>query len=210
MHRVEHNLSVAEAVLNCKLPHYPLFFMPAQPAVLPPQLQDLPKGCYAVIHLGTGGNQPCWIPTRFAEVCNYLAQKYHLLPVLSGTLDDRGMAEKCLSLLHVPFINLVGQVSIVELAEVLRRARMLISVDTGVVHLAAAVGTPCVTMYFRKDNPPSRWFAWQVPNEVVTPLHYCVQCTQCCRKSLSYPLTCISSLRVEQVLEAVDQLIKRI
>jgi len=208
MHRVEHNLSVAEAILNRKLPRYPLIFAPARPASLPSQLQPLPEGSYVVIHIGTGGNQPYWVPERFAEVGIYLAQKYRLIPVLSGSKSDCELAKRCINRLCVPYINLVGEVTIPELAEVIRRARMLISVDTGVVHLAAAVGTPCITMFFRKDNPPYRWVAWQVPNRVVVPSRYCERCVTRCQINQPYPLMCVNSLHVDQVIEAIDFMIK--
>ena len=56
-------------------------------------------------------------------------------------------------------INLTGKTSLIELAGLLKRSRLLVTVDSGPMHLAAAVGTPVVAI-FRK-NPPAvsavRW-----------------------------------------------------
>ena len=59
----------------------------------------------------------------------------------------------------LPVINLTGKTSLIELAGLLKRSRLLVTVDSGPMHLAAAVGTPVVAI-FRK-NPPAvsavRW-----------------------------------------------------
>lgn len=205
MHQVERNLAVAETWLGRQLPRYPLHFSPAQPGSLPAELKNVPTGRYAVLHLSTGGVQPRWLPERFAAVGTFLYQKYGLLPVLSGAADVRLMGEQCFQATHGVALNLVGRLSILDLAEVLRHARLLVSVDTGVVHLAAAVGTPCVSLHFRRDYPPHQWHAWQVPNAVVVPLQYCAGCTplQC----QPYPKECVTSIHPEQVIEAIERLL---
>src|SRR3989338_4489161 len=53
----------------------------------------------------------------------------------------------------LPVINLTGKTSLIELAGLLKRSRLLVTVDSGPMHLAAAVGTPVVAI-FRKNPPP--------------------------------------------------------
>ena len=208
MHRVEHNLFVAEKALDCTLPRYRLTFTPAHRAVRPSNLNPISKGCYAVLHLGTGGTQPPWPPERFAQAGLYLAQKYGLRVVLSGGVNDILVGEKCYEYIKAFTINTVGKLSIEELAEVLSHARLLISVDTGVVHLAAAVGTPCVVLYPRKDNPPHRWYPWQVHHALVSPTKYCAECTDIsCQLKKDFTNECILSLYPEQIFDAIDRLI---
>ncbi len=205
MHQVERNLAVVETWLGMPLPRYPLHFAPAQPGALPAELKGIPKGGYVVLHLSTGGVQPRWLPERFAAVATFLTQKYGLLPVLSGAPDACPMSEQCLPSIRGTALNLVGRLTILDLAEVLRHARLLVSVDTGVVHLAAAVGTPCVSLHFRRDYPPHQWHAWQVPNKVVVPMQHCEGCTP--QRCQPHPKRCVTSLQVEQVIAAIEELL---
>jgi len=207
-HQVERNLAIAECFVGHSLPRFPLHFAPSVLATPPSGVRSLPEGGYAVLHLGTGGVQPRWLPSRFAEVANWLAQAQRLTPVLTGAPSEVDFAETCLQGIKKGAVNLVGKVTIAELAEVLKRAKLLISVDTGVVHLAAAVGTPCVSLHFRLDYPPHQWYAWQVPNEVVVPSEYCRRCTPArCGDSAS---ACVSSVQAEAVIEATERLLARI
>jgi len=202
-HQVEKNLAVAEAWLGRQLPRYPLHYAPARHGRLPDALASHPR--YAVLHLSTGGVQPRWSVERFAAVGEYLLQRYAYTPVFTGSANDAPAESDPAALFGQATVNLVGQTSILDMAEILRRAALLVSVDTGVVHLAAAVGTPCVSLHFRRDYPPENWYAWQVPTVPVSPQRYCEGCTQhACRLK---DFTCVQSVSVDQVIAAVDTLL---
>jgi ADP-heptose:LPS heptosyltransferase len=208
MHQVERNLAVVEAVVGRNLPRYPLHFTPVTRAPLPSAVRELPAGSYAVIHLGTGGAQPRWFPQPFSRVADFLAERFGLTPVLTGSPSERLMSQQCSASIHYPHLDLTGTLSVLELAEVLWRARLLVSVDTGVVHLAAAVGTPCVTLHFCRDQPRHRWQAWQVANEAVEASRFCPGCTD--TRCLSHATECVQSITTSQVLEAVERLLMRV
>lgn len=204
-HQVEWNLAVAEVLLKRSLPRYPLSYTPVAEAPSPIPLLQIPPYQYVVIHFSTGGVQPQWLPERFAQVSDWVAERYRLVPVWSAAPQDIPFAQQVANHARCSALNLAGKVTIEQLASVLRNARLLISVDTGVVHLAAAVGTPCVSLHFRKDYPAYRWHAWQVPNCAVEPNTYCSGCTSTrCHLRLA---ACVPTITVEQVTEAVAMLL---
>jgi ADP-heptose:LPS heptosyltransferase len=204
-HQVERNLAVVEAWLGRELPRHPtaLRARPARqvarrPHTLEPLRRAAPKhwrGAAAVdARPIRGGRQATSTGHLRADACSHGRVRTQL-----------PMSEQCARHLGLSAVNLVGQTSILDLAEIVRHAALLVSVDTGVVHLAAAVGTPCVSLHFRRDYPPENWYAWQVPTVPVSPQRYCEGCTQhACRLK---DFTCVQSVSVDQVIAAVDTLL---
>lgn len=102
---------------------------------------------FVLVNPGAAWAAKRWPPQRFAEVINYLGQTRRLtsMVVWEGP-QGRQLAEEVLS--HAPRnAVLAPPISLPELAELLRQACMYVGNDTGPTHLAAAVGTPCVSLH---------------------------------------------------------------
>jgi ADP-heptose:LPS heptosyltransferase len=100
-------------------------------------------------------------------------------------------------------IDLGGRTPFPELAEVLAAARCVVVGNTGPAHLAAAVGTPVVSL-FAPTVPAVRWRPWRVPHEL---LHVDVPCAGC--RARVCPVAghpCLGGVTVADVLGAVDRL----
>ena len=81
---------------------------------------------------------------RFAEVANALP---HLDWVLFGAPGEAAMGEQLASMLKMPHLNLVGKTSLDDLIHCLRECALLVTNDTGTMHLAAALGVPTVSIF---------------------------------------------------------------
>ena len=99
---------------------------------------------YAVLNPGAGWKSKLWPAERFGQVARHLGSRQSLPSVVvwAGS-DERQMAERIVArsgghALCAPPTTLV------ELAALLRKGRLFVGSDTGPLHLAAAVGTPCV------------------------------------------------------------------
>ena len=113
---------------------------------------------YAVIHAGTARPEKYWVPERWAHVMNVLWAQYGLKIVLTGSTDPAEQAH--LAAIKESFrdecFDLSGKTSLLELAAVIRGAKVFCGVDTAAMHLADAMGTPAVAL-FGPTNP----FHWR-------------------------------------------------
>ncbi len=111
------------------------------------------------IHPGGSDYTKRWPREKFAELINQMGEKYPYLYVLVGSKEVEKIARTIQSLAKVPLINAVGQTSIAQLAALLERCQLLISNDSGPVHVATAVGTPVISIFGqrRRGISVTRW-----------------------------------------------------
>jgi heptosyltransferase-2 len=89
-----------------------------------------------------------WPLERFAEVVNHIsAQHAQFRWQLFGAPGEKEMGEKLSALLQAPHENLVGKTRLSELIAKLRECQLLLTNDTGTMHLAAALGIPTVSIF---------------------------------------------------------------
>ncbi len=103
-------------------------------------------GPFAIINSGAAKSR-LWPASRFAAVARHLGTTWNLPTVVvwAGQDEHRRAGEVVAS--AVEHARLAPATTLRELAAVARRARLFLSSDTGPLHLAAAVGTPCVGLY---------------------------------------------------------------
>lgn len=104
-------------------------------------------GPFAMINPGAGWPSKRWPPERFAAVARHLGQRHGLVSVVvwAGG-EERATAERIVAESSGQTV-LAPDTSLAELAELARRAVLFVGSDTGPLHLAAAVGTPCVGLF---------------------------------------------------------------
>ncbi len=117
---------------------------------------------YAVLVPGSAHTDKCWPVDRFAALAGKIASDFALSIVATGTKGESQNVEKLRSLAPVPVANLAGRTSLAELIELMRKARLVVTNDTGPGHIAAALGVPIV-MIFGRSNP-ARVAPYQRPN----------------------------------------------
>lgn len=107
---------------------------------------------YAVVHPGAISGRR-WSPGRFATVVDLLSGDMPV--VLTGNDAERAISAAVASRASSPVTHLAGMTSLGALAALLDGARIVVTNDTGVSHLAAAVATPSVVLFLSSD--PRRW-----------------------------------------------------
>lgn len=182
--------------------------------VRPPDASVVDFPDYAVLVLGSQAAEKCWPVERFARVAEEIDRKYKLKIVLCGGMDDRHLAEEFRSSTKLKTTNLLGKTSLVELASVLSRARVVISNDTGAAHIAAAADTP--TVVISPGSEVGRYFPYPPGTaDEVKAIQYpqvCSGCAESCRMigySNSPTRPCIRRVTIDDVCRAVEELLKR-
>ena len=149
-----------------------------------------------------------WMPERFADVADRLAAQQGMTVVIIAGPDDVAQAQAMARAMRQPAIDLAGQLSVGELAALLARCRLLLSNDSGPVHIAAAVGTPVVDIFGRNQRglSPTRW--GPLGNGHVV-LHKEVGCVVCLAHQCTIQFKCLTELSVEEVYQAALSVLRR-
>ena len=108
---------------------------------------------------GAAEERKRWPLERLAEVGKDLAGKCKAHLVIAGESAERGLGETLAKSLGVSATNLVGRTTLGTLRALLVRSDLAISMDSGAAHLAAALGTPVITL-FTQDHAPEQWRPW--------------------------------------------------
>src|SRR5208283_2022163 len=92
-----------------------------------------------------------WLPERFAELIDRIAKEYNIPSVLIGGREDRDKGVRIKSSAKTNPVNMIGETSLPELALLLKQAKVLVTNDTGPMHLGYALGTPVVAIHGPTD-----------------------------------------------------------
>ena len=127
-------------------------------SVAPIRLRGARPGSAAlIIHAGSGGAWKQWPPERFAEAIGEVTARHAVTVVLHQGPADRAAVDALLARLDRPVERLV-EPELPDLAAILSGARAYLGGDSGISHLAAAVGAPSVVLFPPAHLP--RWSPW--------------------------------------------------
>jgi lipopolysaccharide heptosyltransferase II len=158
---------------------------------------------WLVIHPGASAPSRRYPPESFAEAARMLALDQGCQLVFTGSLQERPLIESVIEGAGVTAICLAGQTDLEELAALLSHAPLLISNNTGPVHLAAGVGTPVVDLYALTNMQHA---PWQVPHEL---LFYDVPCKNCYKSICPEEHhNCLRLVRPDAVVAAACRLMR--
>jgi len=156
---------------------------------------------HVVLHPGTSVPARAWPAESFRRTCELLTDAGHRV-VVTGAPDESGLTKYVVG--RTDACDLGGCTDLAELAGVLAAARAVVVGNTGPAHLAAAVGTPVVSL-FAPTVPATRWAPYGVP--VVLLGDQSATCRD--SRATHCPIAghpCLGSVRPEDVVTAVATL----
>lgn len=123
-------------------------------AAAAPLLRALGDAPFALLHPGAQWASRRWPPARFAAVGDALVAS-GLTVVLTGTAREAPLTRAVAAAMHAPAFDAAGLTGLGALGVLVRRARLVVCNDTGLSHVAAALGTPSVVVASGSDV--ARW-----------------------------------------------------
>jgi len=161
---------------------------------------------FVVLAPSTTWPTKCWPADCYAALGDALAQDHGCRIVLIGTAGEAETLTKIASEMSAPAVVAAGALSFREAAALIDRARLLVSGDTGPMHVAAALGTPQVAL-FGATSP--LWYGPRTQHAI--PLLHEVPCGPCDKKECSQTgadyLRCLNLITVGEALAAAGKLL---
>ena len=160
-----------------------------------------------IVALNPGASHPVnrWSPANFARLADRLAEELSVKVVIIGGREDVALSDELVGLASNKPENLTGKTTLLQLGAVLKRCRLLVSGDTGPMHMATAVNTPVAALFGAAD--PARTGPVGKGHRVIQAegLH-CVPCRSR-RCSGSVHLECMESITVDKVFRTVASML---
>lgn len=149
---------------------------PVQVATEPSDLLEASDQRTVVIHPGSGGYSLArrWEPEKFAAVADALHDQHDMRVVLVGGPHDDTVQVQ--ATMQTEAVDLSGKTTLPQLADIITQADLYIGADSGVMHLAAATGTPMVAIFGPSNH--QAWGPW-TPNSPSVVLRSDVKCSPC-------------------------------
>jgi ADP-heptose:LPS heptosyltransferase len=119
------------------------------------RLRGIPLAPCVCLHPGARALERRWPAAQFARVGDALHTRFGLPIVLTGSEAEAPLTGAVARAMTAPACDAAGPISIGALAAQLARARLVVTNDTGVSHVAAALGVPSVVIFMASD--PERW-----------------------------------------------------
>jgi ADP-heptose:LPS heptosyltransferase len=163
-------------------------------------------GRYVVLHptRGVAALRERWPVTRLGDLARALGAAYGARVVVTGSSGDRTVAERIAA--EGGATSLAGRTSLPEFGALAEGALAVVAMDSGPMHVAAAVGAPTVGIFALQSDEPERW-APLGPRTAIVRATY--PCPPAHRKETCPDFACIEALDIARVLTSLDDVLAR-
>lgn len=151
-------------------------------------------GPFAALFVGTRWESKQWFPSQMSECADQLQGDYGLGVVLLGSKDDQPLAQEVVALSRSKVVDLAGRTTLREAIGIIQNARIAVGPDTGLMHIAAALRTPVISLW--GATSPRRTGPYGYGELVLQGKAPCVPCQ---RRTCSIGRVCLQSITAEQI-----------
>lgn len=147
-----------------------------------------------------------WLPKRwprenFAKLADELIDNFGAVIVFSGTLQEKDILAGILSLMKNKAINLCGKTNIKQLGALFKRADLVVSADSGPLHISVALKRPTVAIF----GPTSAAVTGPLTKENISILQKEIDCVIPCYNQDCPDNRCMKQISVEDVINCIEE-----
>jgi lipopolysaccharide heptosyltransferase II len=161
------------------------------------------RPAFAVLFVGARWNSKLWFAEQIAACADTLSAEFSLDVVLLGSKDDQELAQSASILTKNRVANLTGKTSLREAIGIIQRAKLAVGPDTGLMHIAAAVGTPVISLWGATD--PDRTGPYGFADLVI---HGQAPCVPCYKRQCAIGRICMKSIDNNQITSMIAAALK--
>ncbi len=148
------------------------------------------------------GSAKRWFPDRFAAVADTLAQRYGATIVLTGGPSEREIGEDIAAFMQHDCINMVGKTDVRQMMALLGSSRLLVTNDSGPMHVASALGVPIVAVFGPTDHTTT-----SPVSERVKIVRKEIECAPCLLRQCPTDHKCMQNINSDEVITAAVELL---
>jgi len=145
-----------------------------------------------------------WLPDRFAEAAAKITAQSSAQWILFGTKNDAAIGEQIAATIGDHCVNRIGQTTLDQLIDELRRCSLLLTNDTGTMHLAALLGVPVVAVFGSTEPRLTGPLG-----DGHTILRHHVECSPCFLRECPIDFRCMKAVTTDEVAGAVLAMLAR-
>ena len=149
----------------------------------------------------TYGSAKRWFPERYAALADKIQEYYGAHILVFGSLGEKEIGQKVTALIKKPAVNLCGRTTLGEAMALIDKCHLFITNDSGLMHVAAALGIPLVAI-FGPTNPQTTGPIGPKSRIVRVP----VSCSPCLQTECPADHRCMQDIQVDTVFEMVKAL----
>lgn len=150
------------------------------------------------------GNAKRWLPERYAELANRLQRKFAAKIFLFGSKEELEYITAISDLIHPKPINLAGKTNLYELVAIVERLNLLVTNDTGVMHIASALKIPTVAIFGSTDPTITGPYGEGPFRVIIKP----TDCSPCFKRECPIDHKCMTAITVDDVFEVCAELLQ--
>ena len=209
-HEVEYNINLLRAlgITTDEEPKFDFKITPPAQEVADAWLTRNGVGVsdgFVILHPGSGGSARDWPAEKFSALGTRIEKELSLKIIVTGGKGEEGLVRKVVQGIDGFSFSVAGELTLMELGGLIRRAKLFVSNSTGPMHIAAVVGTPVVAFFPPMlQCSPVRWGPYTKKKRLLVADN-----TMCplCKGSPCRSNVCMDQISVESAFTAVTELV---